>query len=92
MPSDPDAERAVATIQHILRSQPWSRMVVEQRKTVPVVLKEYQLEPTRDELLHNLGVGNTDKHGSSEHVPLLCSEHVPLLCTIHPGWAHAEAA
>ena len=33
------------------------------------------------ELLHNLGVGNTDKHGSSEHVPLLCSEHVPLLCT-----------
>ena len=44
------------------------------------------------ELLHNLGVGNTDKHGSSDHVPLLCSEHVPLLCTIHPGWAHAEAA
>ena len=44
------------------------------------------------ELLHNLGVGNTDKHGSSEHVPLLCSEHVPLLCTIHPGWAHSEAA
>ena len=33
------------------------------------------------ELLHNLGVGNTDKHASSEHVPLLCSEHVPLLCT-----------
>ena len=35
------------------------------------------------ELLHNLGVGNTDKHGSSEHVPLLCTP--PRLATRRSG-------